>query len=353
MTMTAAVILAGGWGERLWPMSTRDRPKQLLDVDGNGTLVRRTVRRVEPLVDLRRSVVVTSESLRESILPELAPIPPERVIGEPLGRNTAPAIALAAHVLAREDPDALMVVLPADHLIGDSAAFARTLELAIRVARERAALVTLGVKPTRVETEYGYIRAGSSLEAGVRSVDSFVEKPDAETAALYLADGSYLWNSGMFIWRADRVLQEIALRLPDVAAALEGLPAGPGADGFDEALEKFYQSVPSVSIDYGVMEKADGVLVVPATFDWDDIGSWSALERVWASDGSRNATRGDAVLIDSTGCVVYGEGEVVAVLGMRDVVVVNTPQGTLVCPKSRARDVRSVVAELKRTRGRS
>ena len=353
MTMTAAVILAGGWGERLWPMSTRDRPKQLLDVDGNGTLVQRTVRRVEPLVDLRRSVVVTGKSIRASILPQLSPIPPDRVIGEPLGRNTAPAIALAAHVLVGEDPDAVMVVLPADHLIGDSAAFADTMELAIRVARERAALVTLGVKPTRVETEYGYIKAGSSLEPGVRSVDSFVEKPDADTAALYLADGSYLWNSGMFIWRADRVLQEIALRLPEVAAALEGLPARPGVDAFDEGLEKFYQSVPSVSIDYGVMEKADGVLVVPATFDWDDIGAWSALERVWASDDSRNATRGDAVLIDSTGCVVYGEGEVVAVLGMRDVVVVNTPQGTLVCPKDRARDVRSVVAELKRTRGRS
>jgi len=346
--MRAAVILAGGWGERLWPMSTKERPKQVLDVDGRGTLVRRTVSRVEELLDPSLSLVLTGQSLRDTILPELGPVPPERVIGEPVGKNTAPAIALAAHVLRGEDPDAMMVVLPADHLIGDPSAFVATLETAMRAAEDHGALVTLGVKPTRPETEYGYIRAGGALQNGVRSVESFVEKPDAETAALYLADGSYLWNSGMFIWRADRILEEISLRLPEVSSLLESVQGSPGSDEFRASLERFYDQVPSVSIDYGVMEKAEGVLVVPASFGWDDVGAWSALERVWPLDARKNATDGNVIMVDSSGCVAHSDGRVVAVLGMEDVVVVSTGQGTVVCPKDRARDVRRIVEELRR-----
>ncbi|MBD3349063.1 MAG: NTP transferase domain-containing protein [Candidatus Eisenbacteria bacterium] len=345
--MRTAVILAGGWGERLWPLSTRERPKQLLDVDGGGTLVSRTVRRVEPLLDLERGLVLTGESLRATILPELSPIPEGRVIGEPAGRNTAPAIALAAHVLSRENPDSVMVVLPADHLIGDAASFRETLEIAIGAAEKHDALVTLGIRPTRPETEYGYIRAGEAAAPDVRRVDSFVEKPDAETAALYLADGSYLWNSGMFIWRAERILRETAKYLPDVSDALDLVTGEPGGDEFRSSIAEYYDSVPSVSIDYGVMEKADDVVVVPATFDWDDVGAWSALERVWEQDSMGNATEGDVLLVDSRNNVVCSDGNVVAVLGMTDVVVVSTGQGTLVCPKDRARDVREVVAELR------
>jgi mannose-1-phosphate guanylyltransferase len=350
--MRVAVILAGGWGERLWPMSTRERPKQLLDLDGSGTLVARTVRRVEPIVDLRSSLALTSNELRDAILPELAPIPPDRVVGEPAGRNTAPAIGLAARILAQEDPDAVMVVLPADHTIEGGEAFLKTLELATDVSRRRDALVTLGIRPSRPETEYGYLKAGRTIEPGVRAVDRFVEKPDAETAALYLADGSYLWNSGMFIWRAERILKEIARHLPDLSSALDSFSSAPGRPDFARALERFYEDAPAVSIDYGVMEKAEDVLVVPASFGWDDIGAWPALERVWKKDSAGNAASGDALIVDSRGCVVHADGGVVAVLGMEDVVVARTPDGTIVCPKDRARDVRAIVAELRRRSGR-
>ncbi len=349
--MRAAVILAGGWGERLWPMSTRERPKQLLDLDGEGTLVARTVGRIEPLVDVRSSLALTSLELRERILPELSPIPPERVIGEPVGRNTAPAIGLAARILADEDPDTVMVVLPADHMIGGADAFRKTLETAIAASEKMDALVTLGIRPTRPETEYGYLKAGETVAPGVRRVDRFVEKPDAETAALYLADGSYLWNSGMFIWKAGRILREISRLLPELDAALGSFDSAPGREDFAEALGRFYEAAPSVSIDYGVMEKAEGVLVVPATFAWDDIGAWPALERVWELDSMGNAVSGEAIVLDSRGCVVHADGGIVTVLGLQDIVVARTAEGTVVCSKERARDVRRIVAELRRRSG--
>lgn len=349
--MRAAVILAGGWGERLWPMSTRERPKQLLDLDGEGTLVARTVRRIEPLVDVRSSLALTSLELRDAILPELAPVPPQRVIGEPVGRNTAPAIGLAARILADDDPDTVMIVLPADHMIAGADEFRETLETAIAASESMNALVTLGIRPTRPETEYGYMKAGETVSAGVRRVDGFVEKPDAETAALYLADGSYLWNSGIFIWRAGRILEEIARFLPELSEALTAFFSAPGNDDFEDALRRFYGTAAPVSIDYGVMEKAEDVLVVQASFGWDDIGAWPALERVWERDHGGNAVSGDALVLDCRGCIVHADGGPVAVLGMEDVVVARTPEGTVVCPKDRARDVRRIVAELRRRSG--
>jgi mannose-1-phosphate guanylyltransferase len=346
--MRYAVVLAGGWGERLWPMSRRERPKQLLALSGERTLVADTVERIAPLVELAGSIVMTSEAIRGRILPEIPLIDPARVIGEPRGRNTAPAIALAAHVLVTTDPDAVLAVLPADHVITDGAAFRETMEIAFRAAEAERALVTLGVGPTRPETEYGYIRAGRPAATdGALLAERFEEKPDPERARSFVDDGRYYWNSGMFIWRADRFLDEVASRLPEIASALEAVSGQPGDGGFPGQIERYYSTVPSVSVDYGVMEKADGVLVVPATFPWDDVGAWSALARVWAPDGSGNSSEGPVVAIDSERCVLYSEDGTVVVLGLSGVVVAHTPEGTLVCPVDRARDIRLVVDELK------
>lgn len=348
--MIHAVILAGGWGERLWPMSTRERPKQLLELGGDKTLVAATLERVAPIAPPETSLVITSEALRDVLADELRTVPRERVIGEPVGRNTAPAIAMAAHVLLAEDPNALMIVLPADHVIRDVAGFRDSVGLAVDAAESDRALVTLGVKPDRPEPEYGYIRIGGAAGEDVFVVESFVEKPDQETASRYVEEGSYVWNSGMFIWRADRVLEEVERQLPDLSKALRHLGDSPAADGFRDGLSRFYDEAPAVSIDYGIMEGARGVLVVPAAFDWDDIGAWTALPRLWGVDAEGNATCGETVLLDSTDSVVYAEEGVVALLGVTGVVVARTPGGTLVCPKERAADVRRIVDELKRRR---
>jgi len=346
--MTYAVVLAGGWGERLWPMSTRCRPKQLLQLAGDRALVVQALDRVAPLVSVERTLVLTGAGLRESVLKELPAVPPNRVIGEPVGRNTAPAIALAAKLLVSEDPDAIMVVLPADHVIGDAEAFRGAIATAVEAAGAEGALVTLGIRPARAETEYGYIKAGERTATdGVLRVERFAEKPDIETAESFLADGGYFWNSGMFIWRADRYLEEVDRHLPELAGALAGLSKGVDDAGFADELERFYAEAPSISVDYGIMEKAEEVLVVPAGFHWDDVGAWSALGRVWPVDERGNAVRGNVVHLDSSGCVISCEQGIIAVVGLTDVVVVRTGDATLVCPRERSRDVRRIVEELK------
>jgi mannose-1-phosphate guanylyltransferase len=349
--MTYAVILAGGWGERLWPMSTRARPKQLLCLTGRSSLVASTLRRIEPVVSLEGSLVMTGETLKDRMADELAPIPSDRIIGEPVGRNTAPAIALAARLLVAADPDAVMVVLPADHVIGDDEAFRASMDLAVTAAESTRALVTLGIRPTRPDTGYGYIRAAGATDLeGVLEVASFEEKPSAERAKAYCDDGGYYWNSGMFVWRADVFLSEVAKHLPDVTAALSGITCGPSGDGFASELSGFYDSVEAISVDYGVMEKAERVLVVPSDFGWDDVGAWPAVARIWPGDADGNTVRGDALVIDSSDCVAYAESGTVAVLGMEGVVVVRTEDATLVVPKERAGDVRRIVERL-RSRG--
>lgn len=351
--MTHAVILAGGWGERLWPMSTRERPKQLLSLTGGESLVSETVRRVAPVASMSESLVMTSASLEARLVSELGSVPEERVIGEPVGRNTAPAIALAARLLSASDPDAVMVVLPADHVVKDASAFVSAVRTAVSAAESARALVTLGIVPTRPETEYGYILSGGSAGVdGVLEVESFEEKPDLDTARRYLEGGGCFWNSGMFVWRADVFLAEVREHLPEVASALERVTSLPGEDRFRSDLQRFYESVPSISVDYGVMEKAERVLVVPADFGWDDVGAWPALARVWGVDADGNTLRGDAVAVDSRGSIVFSEEGTVAVLGMDGVVVVRTEDATLVCPRDRAGDVRLVVEALRARGGR-
>lgn len=306
--------------------------------------------RLSPLFARHRVLVVTGQEHADAVRTQLRSLGAPRLLIEPEGRNTAAAIALAALHLARECPEAIMAVLPADHAIGDAASFRTQLGFALDVARRSGALVTLGVKPTRAETGYGYIRPGESLPGTggrVAWVEAFIEKPARRRAEALLADGTVLWNAGIFAWRVDSILAELHAQLPQVvgplAAALErGGPA---------ALAAAYRRLPAISIDHGILEKAARVAVVRARFAWSDVGSWAAVEPFWATRANgQNAIRGHVLPIDSRGCVVDSPERLVALVGVEDLVVVDAPDAVLVCRKDRAQDVRLVVNELRRRR---
>jgi mannose-1-phosphate guanylyltransferase len=303
-----------------------------------------TVRRIRPLVPGARVLVVTNAAQARAVRRQLPGVPARNVLVEPRGRNTAAAIALAALRLHRVAPRGVMIVLSSDHVVSDEAAFRRCVASAIEVAVDTDALVTLGVVPTRPETGYGYIRPGAVIAGSrrrARQVARFVEKPPL-AAARRLMVGGALWNTGMFVWRVDVVLDALRAHLPRLLGPLERAAERGGA----AALAAAYARVPSVSIDTGVLERADNVAVVPARFPWNDVGSWAAVEDLWRTPGAANAARGRLVSIDSEGCVVAAGDRLVALVGVRDLVVVETPDAVLVCRKDRAQDVRRVVAEL-------
>lgn len=347
------VILAGGSGTRFWPLSRKAHPKQLMSVFGGKSMLQRTVERVIPL-NPKRILVVTNRLQAEETRRQLDYLRGVRVevIEEPMGRNTAPAICLAATLIARHDPEAVMVVLPADHFIRSEDEFCATIFRA-RDAAKNGYLVTLGIAPDRPETGYGYIEADTNLRGdGPFPVKRFVEKPDRARALEFLAAGAFYWNSGMFLWRADVILDRIALHMPELARAFAGITFSP--DIWEPAdlapqIEAVYAMVEGESIDYGVMEKAENVVVLPAAFGWSDVGSWSALPEVIDPDAAGNVViDAETVALDTEGCVVRGGGKLVALVGLRDLVVVDTPDALLVCPKDRAQEVKRVVEELER-----
>lgn len=306
-----------------------------------------TLARIRPLVPGARTYVVTAASHASAVRRHAPGLPRGHVIVEPQGRNTAAAIALAALHVARTAPDGVMVVLPADHAIGDGRAFRATLAQAMGVAVATDALVTIGVQPTYPETGYGYIQLGTQLGGGPAfAATRFLEKPDRERAVALLAGGDVLWNAGIFAWRVSRILEELRRWLPDVMHPLEAAVVR----GSARALAQVYRRLPAISIDTGVLERAANVAVVPATFSWSDVGSWAAVADLWRSGSDTNAVRGTTVLIDSTGCVVDAGARLVALVGVSDLIVVDTPDALLVCPKARAQDVRRVVEELRRRR---
>jgi mannose-1-phosphate guanylyltransferase len=338
--------MAGGSGTRFWPRSRQRVPKQLLAIAGRHTLLAETVARLRPLVPRSRTWVVTAATQAAAVRRELPALPRGHALVEPEGRNTAAAIALAALQLGRVDRDAVMAVLPADHVIGDAKAFRATLADAFAVAVETDSLVTLGVEPTHPETGYGYIEVGEPLDAlPACRVARFLEKPDRARAAALIAHGNVLWNAGIFAWRVERIVAELRAWVPEVLEPLERA-FGRGAT----ALARAYRHLPRVSIDTGVLERAQSVTVVRARFPWSDVGSWAAVEDLWRGAGDTNATRGSVVAVDSRGCVVDAGTRLVALLGVEDLVVVDTPDAVLVCPKTRAQDVRLVVDELARRR---
>lgn len=350
-TTRFAVIMAGGTGTRFWPRSRRRHPKQLLPILGTRSMLQETADRIRTVAPPARTLVVTAASLAGQVRRQLPQLPPRNVIGEPLGRNTAACIGVAALRVAREDPDGVMVVLPADHLISGLPAFRRAVALAGELAAKDH-LVTIGITPTRAETGYGYIQWGrrlASTKGQAACVARFTEKPTRRRAERFLAGGRHLWNSGIFAWRARRILAEIDHHMPELGRQLAELRPAVGTRREAAALRRHYPKLVATSIDYGVLERADRVVVVRGRFRWSDLGSWAAMEGLWSS-GSRagNAVQGRAIAVDTRGCVVSTSGRVVALCGVSDLVVVDTPDAVLVCHKSRAQDVRLVVQEIER-----
>jgi mannose-1-phosphate guanylyltransferase len=348
MASTFGVIMAGGSGTRFWPLSRAARPKQLLPLGGGEiSLLRETRHRIAKLIPAERTLVVTSEALAAQTRAELPELPPENILAEPVGRNTAPCVGWAASVVARTDPSAVLAVLPADHHIADERAFQSVLELAIETARG-GDMVTVGIKPTRPETGYGYVELGEELAPSVYRGRRFVEKPDELRARQFLAAGRFLWNSGMFFFRADTLLAAVRQHLPGLGDALTKYDEA-AAQGEELALVRSsYASLPDVSIDHGIMEKAARVSVVPGDFGWSDVGSWTSAWELAERDGEQNALFGTIVAIDTHGSYVRASsGKIVAVIGLDDIVVVDTEDALLVMPRSRAQDVRAVVNALK------
>lgn len=334
-----SVLLAGGVGSRFWPVSRAPRPKQLLDLFGDGPMLRVTLERARPLAPPERTLVVTSTTLAPAIQAMLPDVPAAQILAEPVGRNTAPAIAWAALEALRQDPDALLMVLPADHHIVDTAAFREVATRALALAAS-GTIVTLGIPPTHPETGYGYIRRGApfadlSVGQGAFTVAAFVEKPDLATAASYLVQGGYDWNAGMFFMRADVLLEELAKHRPDLHAEM--------IDAADIAAA--YPSLPSVSIDYAVMEKSSRIAVLPGHFGWSDVGSWRSL---WdhRPEGASSFARGDVLELDGQGNVLFAEGGLVCTVGISDLVVVHTPDVTFVCPRESAQRAKEAVTAL-------
>lgn len=340
MENTFAVILAGGSGTRFWPLSREKKPKQFLALTSERSLIAETAARVDSLCGAAKTLVVCGKAHEKNVRVHLPDLPPENVLVEPAARNTAAAIGLAALEIRKRNPEGVMLILPSDHHVGEPAKQQAALMQAVLLARA-GWLVTLGIAPTRAETGFGYIRCGESLEEGAFRVAQFVEKPDRATAAKYLADGRYSWNAGIFAFRADRLLEELPRHAPALHAGLMRIEANPRLAG------RIFSDLPSISIDYAVMEKAERIAVIPSSFGWSDVGSFAALPEVRTLDSHGNAVVGDALCIDSDGCVVLAQNRLVAVVGMKDVVVVDTGDAVLVVPREKAQDVRKVVEALK------
>jgi len=346
-----ALIMAGGQGTRFWPLSRELYPKQLLKLGVGKSLIQETVLRLDPLVKPKDVHIVTNKKLLSDISSQLSEIGLDAVVKnillEPEPKNTAPAVGLSAVILGNEKPDTVMAVLPADHVIADKKKYHAALRKAEKLA-ESGRLVVFGIRPSRPETGYGYIKMGGSLERGAWEVERFVEKPDRPTAEGYLLSGEYLWNSGMFVWRADVILEEMKRLMPELYRSLKKISAAAGKPTEAAVLAKEFAALKSVSIDYGVMEKSDRVVVVPVDFGWSDLGSWDAISDVIPADANGNVIVGTRVVnIDCRDTVFYTENRLVAAIGLNDAIVVDTPDATLVCRKDMAQRVKEVVAELK------
>ena len=342
-----AVIMAGGGGTRFWPLSRKETPKQLLNLSGRDAMVNETIARLRRVAERENVFIVTNRTQAEKMAALTADrLPAENILKEPSARNTGACVGYAAMKIYKTYGDGVMVVTPSDAYIRDEAEYARVLQTAVRAAEESDALVTVGITPTFPATGYGYINFTKSGEA-VKKVRKFVEKPDLATAERYVSSGDYVWNSGVFVWKASVILEKFKTLLPDIYADLETIAAAFGTPDEEKVLNEVYPKIRSISVDYGIMEKADGILVVPGEFGWNDVGSWDMMNVLHKEDGQGNIAVGDALLIDSKNTTVYSSGRLVAVVGADDLVVVETPDAVMVCPRSKAQDVKKIVDALK------
>ena len=347
-----ALIMAGGRGERFWPKSRRNLPKHFLSLTDDGvTMIQHTVKRILPLVDINDIFVSTNKEYIDLVREQLPNLPEENILCEPVSRNTAPCIALAAGHIKNKYDDAIMIVLPSDHLIKNKEMYLYLLKDAFEVAENNTNLVTIGITPTHPETGYGYIKFNNKREIFGEStafkVEKFVEKPNLEKAKEYLSCGTFLWNSGMFIWKVSSILENFKANLPDIYNGLQSIIKAIGTDVYKETLQEKFNEFESISIDYGILEKADNIFVIPGTFGWDDVGSWLAIERINKTDDFNNVISGNIITIDTKNSIVQGSDKLLALVGVEDLIVVDTNDATLICNKTDANKIKKVIENLK------
>jgi mannose-1-phosphate guanylyltransferase len=351
------VILAGGRGTRFWPLSRKKRAKQVLALDGQRTMIQQTVSRLLPLAAARKFWIVTNDDLKPAIVKQLPRLPKAQILAEPVGRNTAPAIGLTAFLLLRQDREAVIGLFPSDHVIGDEKRYRETLQRGIEIAAEGPNIVVLGVRPTRAETGYGYIEAGERFQGDALHVRRFTEKPNAERAAEFVAAGNYFWNSGMFLWRAQMLVDALREYLPKTAALLEKIAASHGTPKFAATFKRLYPQCQDISVDYAVLEprsekgeKAGRIYGLPADFGWNDLGSWTALHEHQTAKSTppegNLVVSSEVFLLNARGNFIHAPGKFVAAVGVTDLVVVETRDALLVTTRQQAQDVGKVVKYL-------
>jgi len=348
-----AVIMAGGSGTRFWPRSRIDRPKQLLNITGDEILLIKTIELIKPIIPISRIKIVTTLSQADAVKRTAPEIPDENIIIEPFGKNTAPAIGISALFIERDDPDAVMVILPADHYIEDKSRFHKTIMASAYQASQGDFLITIGIPPRGPETGYGYIEADELMDKKnlTYSVKSFHEKPDIDRARLFIKQGNFFWNSGIFISSASSMLKEIAQYLPHNYTWLVKIRSSLGRPEESGVIREAYENMEAISIDYGVMEKSKHVLMVVGDFGWNDVGSWPSAAQYWPMDSDNNAFIGELINLDSSQCIVYSPKKLVALLGVEDLVVVEEDDALLICKRGRSQDVRKLV-EILRSQGK-
>lgn len=344
-----AMIMAGGRGERFWPKSRKNLPKQFLSLTDDGvTMIQHTVKRIRPLVDMEDIYIVTNRDYKKLAMEQLPELPEENILCEPVGRNTAPCVGLAAMHIGKKYDDALMIVLPSDHLIKYNSMFVDVLKDACAVAEKGDNLTTIGITPNYPETGYGYIKFDPDQSEGrAYGVECFVEKPDLKTAKEYLADESYLWNSGMFVWKISTILKDIEKFLPEMYEGLLKIKAAIATEEQEAVLEEEFTKFVSESIDYGIMEKAQNIYVLPGTFGWDDVGSWLAVGRIRSTNEFGNAVQGNVITVETKNSIIEGSDKLIATVGLEDMIVVDTEDALLICDKGHAGDIKKVLENLR------
>lgn len=348
MKMTA-LIMAGGRGERFWPKSRKSLPKQFLSLTDDGkTMIQLTIERILPIVSIEDIYISTNKDYKKLVMEQLPNIPKENILCEPVGKNTAPCIGLGAVHISKKYDDAIMLVLASDHLIKYNSMFINTLRDAADVAKDNNNLVTIGITPDYPETGYGYIKFNPAKCNGrAFEVEHFVEKPSLELAKEYISSEEYLWNSGMFVWKVSTILHKFSEYLPEIYKGLMKIKESIGTPQEDTVLNSEFGEFQSISIDYGIMEKSHNIFTLPGTFGWDDVGSWLAVERIKKTNEFGNVVNGNVITIDSKDCVIEAGPKLIATVGIKNLIIVDTEDATLICDKDCAGDIKKVLDNLK------
>lgn len=343
-----AVIMAGGVGSRFWPRSKQDKPKHLLNIFGESTLLQDTVARIEGLIPKDNTYIITNDTQKPRVVEQAAGIPVENILSEPFGKNTAACIGFASAVIKRKDPEAVTVVLPSDHFIQNVELFQETLKKGIRYANELNGLVTIGMKPTKPETGYGYIQIDEKRDTnGVTKALTYAEKPNFSTAQRFVNSGDFLWNSGIFIWRVDVILEEIKKHMSDLFDSITEIEKALGDEKFQSKLKTIYGQIRRISIDYGLMEKSENVYIMKGEFDWIDAGSWDAIYELSVKDSEGNAKVGEIYTEETFDSYVFTPKKFTAVIGVENLIVIETDDSLLICDRNNAQNVKHVIDYLK------